>query len=112
MLLPSTVALTTEQSSDFQGACVTVSESLEARGRLMDSGVLASVLDDVLAYGGDYRIDRLDVGKRHEDETYARIVVSADDDEALQRLLMRLQIHGVNQVDPGEAVLRPCDRDG
>src|SRR5881227_2567953 len=78
----------------------------------MDSGVLASVLDDVLAYGGDYRIDRLDVGKRHEDESYARIVVSADDDDSLQRLLMRLQIHGVNQVDPGEAVLRPCDRDG
>ena len=91
---------------------MTVSESLEARGHLMDSGVLASVLDDVLAYGGDYRIDRLDVGKRHEDESYARIIVSADDDEALQRLLMRLQIHGMNQVDPGEAVLRECDRDG
>jgi lysine-ketoglutarate reductase/saccharopine dehydrogenase-like protein (TIGR00300 family) len=91
---------------------VTVSESLEARGHLMDSGVLASVLDDVLAYGGDYRIDQLDVGKRHEDESYARIIVSADDDEALQRLLMRLQIHGMNQVDPGEAVLRPCERDG
>ena len=91
---------------------MTVSESLEARGHLMDSGVLANVLDDVLAYGGDYRIDQLDVGKRHEDESYARIIVSADDDEALQRLLMRLQIHGMNQVDPGEAVLRPCDRDG
>ncbi|MDX6216193.1 MAG: hypothetical protein QOG99_1777, partial [Frankiales bacterium] len=42
---------------------MTASESLEARGHLMDSGVLASVLDDVLAYGGDYRIDQLDVGK-------------------------------------------------
>ena len=91
---------------------MTVSESLEARGHLMDSGVLASVLDDVLAYGGDYRIDQLDVGKRHEDESYARIVVSADDDDSLQRLLMRLQIHGMNQVDPGEAVMKACDRDG
>jgi lysine-ketoglutarate reductase/saccharopine dehydrogenase-like protein (TIGR00300 family) len=91
---------------------VTVSESLEARGHLMDSGVLANVLDDVLAYGGDYRIDQLDVGKRHEDESYARIIISADDDESLQRLIMRLQIHGMNQVDPGEAVLRECDRDG
>jgi lysine-ketoglutarate reductase/saccharopine dehydrogenase-like protein (TIGR00300 family) len=78
----------------------------------MDTGVLASVLDDVLAYGGDYRIDRLDVGRAHADESYARIVVSADDDEALQRLLMRLQAHGVNQVDPGEAVVREADRDG
>jgi hypothetical protein len=70
----------------------------------MDSGVLARVLDDVLAYGGDYRIDRLDVGRAHEDESYARLVVSADTDEALSRLLMRLQAHGVNQVDPGEAL--------
>ena len=78
----------------------------------MDTGVLARVLDDVLAYGGDYRIDRLDVGRAHEDESYARISVSAADDEALARLLMRLQAHGVNQVDPGEAVLRTVERDG
>jgi len=91
---------------------VTASEVLETRGHLMDSGVLAKVLDDVLAYGGDYRIDRLDVGRAHEDESYARIVVSADTDEALARLLMRLQAHGVNQVDPGEAVLREVEQDG
>jgi lysine-ketoglutarate reductase/saccharopine dehydrogenase-like protein (TIGR00300 family) len=91
---------------------VTVSETLETRGHLMDTGILASVLDDVLAYGGDYRIERLDVGRKHEDESSARIVVSHDDEESLQRLLMRLQAHGVNQVDPGEAVVRTCERDG
>ena len=91
---------------------MSASEVLETRGHLMDTGVLARVLDDVLAYGGDYRIDRLDVGRQHDDESYARIVVTADDDEALGRLLMRLQTHGVNQVDPGEAVLRAVERDG
>jgi lysine-ketoglutarate reductase/saccharopine dehydrogenase-like protein (TIGR00300 family) len=91
---------------------VTSSEVLETRGHLMDSGVLAKVLDDVLAYGGDYRIDRLDVGRAHEDESYARILVTADDDEALSRLLMRLQAHGANQVDPGKAVLREVEQDG
>ena len=78
----------------------------------MDTGVLARVLDDVLSYGGDYRIDRLDVGRQHDDESYARIVVSADDDDALARLLMRLQTHGMNQVDPGQALLREVERDG
>jgi len=66
----------------------------------------------VLAYGGDYRIDRLDVGRAHDDESYARLVVSAADDESLNRLLMRLQAHGVNQVDPGEALLREVQQDG
>ena len=91
---------------------MTSSEVLETRGHLMDSGVLARVLDDVLAYGGDYRIDRLDVGRAHDDESYARLVVSADDDVALNRLLMRLQAHGVNQVDPGEALVREVAQDG
>jgi lysine-ketoglutarate reductase/saccharopine dehydrogenase-like protein (TIGR00300 family) len=91
---------------------VSSSEVLETRGHLMDSGVLARVLDDVLAYGGDYRIDRLDVGRAHDDESYARIEVSAADDESLARLLMRLQTHGVNQVDPGEALLREVEKDG
>ncbi len=91
---------------------MSASEVLETRGHLMDTGVLAKVLDDVLAYGGDYRIDRLDVGRQHDDESYARIVVSADDEEALARLLMRLQAHGVNQVDPGEALLRTVEHAG
>jgi lysine-ketoglutarate reductase/saccharopine dehydrogenase-like protein (TIGR00300 family) len=91
---------------------VQVSETVEITGHLMDSGVLARVLDDVLDYGGDYAIERLDVGKTHEDESYARIVVMIEGNDELQRLLMRLQTHGVNQVDPGEAVTRPAPADG
>lgn len=91
---------------------MTVSEILETRGHLMDTGILARVLDDVLAYGGDYRIDRLDLGREHGDQSYARIEVSTEDNEALARLLMRLQGHGVNQIDPGEAVLREVELDG
>ncbi len=89
-----------------------VSETVEVTGHLMDTGLLARVLDDVLGYGADYRIDRLEVGKHHDDESHATLTVTADDDEGLQRLLMRLQTHGVNQVDPGEAMTRPCDKDG
>jgi lysine-ketoglutarate reductase/saccharopine dehydrogenase-like protein (TIGR00300 family) len=87
-------------------------ETVEARGHLLDSGVLARVLDDVLEYGGDYRVDRLDLGREHEDESYARLMIGAPDEELLQRLLMRVQAHGVNQVDPGLATIRPAPRDG
>ncbi len=87
-------------------------ETLEVSGHLMDTGLLARVLDDVLGYGGDYRIARLDLGRAHDDESQALIEVSAEDDESLQRLLMRLQTHGVNQVDPGETLLRTVERDG
>jgi lysine-ketoglutarate reductase/saccharopine dehydrogenase-like protein (TIGR00300 family) len=91
---------------------VLVSETVEITGHLMDSGVLARVLDDVLDYGGDYTVDRIDLGKAHEDESHAVIVVGADSTEQLERILMRLQVHGVNQVDPGEAVCLPAPADG
>jgi lysine-ketoglutarate reductase/saccharopine dehydrogenase-like protein (TIGR00300 family) len=91
---------------------VQVTETVEITGHLMDTGVLAKILDDVLDYGGDYTIERFEVGKTHEDESSARIVVLADSNEDLQRLLMRLQTHGVNQVDPGAALTRPAPADG
>ncbi|HEV7825739.1 MAG TPA: TIGR00300 family protein [Mycobacteriales bacterium] len=88
------------------------SETVEITGHLMDSGVLARVLDDVLEYGGDYRIDRLDLGREHDDESSARITVGADSTDRLARILMRVQAHGVNLVDPGQAVTRPAPADG
>jgi lysine-ketoglutarate reductase/saccharopine dehydrogenase-like protein (TIGR00300 family) len=81
-------------------------------GHLMDTGILARVLDDVLEYGGDYRIEHLDLGREHEDESRALVRVSAGDADLLDRIVMRLQTHGANAVDPGTATLRPAPADG
>jgi lysine-ketoglutarate reductase/saccharopine dehydrogenase-like protein (TIGR00300 family) len=91
---------------------VSVSETVEVTGHLIDSGILSRILDDIREYEGDYVIDRFDVGHDAADTSRATITVSADDDPALQRLLMRLQTRGVNQVDPGEAMLALADMDG
>ena len=88
------------------------SETVEITGHLMDTGILSRVLDDIREYEGDYVIDRFDVGHDAHDTSHAVITVSAEDDDALQRLLMRLQTRGVNQVDPGVASVTEADRDG
>jgi lysine-ketoglutarate reductase/saccharopine dehydrogenase-like protein (TIGR00300 family) len=89
-----------------------VSETVEISGHLMDSGILSRVLDDVREYGGDYTMDRFTVGHDAHDPSHATITVAAEDDDALQRMLMRLQTHGVNLVDPGEAVTAEAELDG
>jgi lysine-ketoglutarate reductase/saccharopine dehydrogenase-like protein (TIGR00300 family) len=91
---------------------VTHSATVTLTGHLMDTGILARVLDDVLEYGGDYRIDRLDLGRQHPDESRALIEISADEADRLDRILMRVQIHGANAVDPGTATTRPAPADG
>jgi hypothetical protein len=84
------------------------SETVEIRGHLLDSGVLSRVLDEVRDYGGDYLIDRFDVGKDHGDESYARMVVSHADPATLARLLGTVQGYGVNLVQPGDVATRPA----
>ena len=88
------------------------SATVALTGHLMDTGILARVLDDVLEYGGDYRIESLELGRQHEDASSARVEISADEAELLDRILMRVQVHGANAVDPGTAVTRPAPSDG
>ncbi len=88
------------------------SEIVEIRGHLIDTAALSKVLNDIDEYGGDYGVEQFDIGHGSSDPSYARINVSADEEETLQRILMRLQIHGVNQVDPGEAQVGLAEQDG
>jgi lysine-ketoglutarate reductase/saccharopine dehydrogenase-like protein (TIGR00300 family) len=91
---------------------VQVTETVEITGHLMDSGILAMVLGDVHEYGGDYKIDHFDLGPAHDDVSRARLTVGAEDDEALARLINRLQSRGVNLLHPGEATTEEVVTDG
>ncbi len=86
--------------------------TVEVTGHLMDSGILSRVLDDIRDYGGDYVIDAFDVGHDSHDRSSAQITVKVADDDSLQRLLMRLQTRGVNQLDPGDAVTGTAEQAG
>ena len=87
-------------------------ETVEITGHLMDSGILSRVLDDIREYGGDFVIEEFDVGHEAHDPSSARITVEAPDDESLQRLLMRLQTRGVNQLSHGDAAVATAEQDG
>jgi lysine-ketoglutarate reductase/saccharopine dehydrogenase-like protein (TIGR00300 family) len=91
---------------------VTHSEMVEIKGHLIDTAALSKVLNDITEYGGDYAVDQFNIGHGSDDPSYARINVSAEREDTLQRILMRLQIHGVNQVDPGEAEVGVAELDG
>ncbi len=89
-----------------------VTETVEITGHLMDTGLLSRVLDEIRDYDGDYSIDRFDVGHDKQDTSTARMTIGADDDDTLQRLLMRLQTWGANLVDPGEPEITEAELDG
>ncbi len=88
------------------------SETVEITGHLMDSGILSRVLNDIREYGGDHLVEKIEVGHESHDTSYARVLVTADDEDRLQRILMQLQTRGVNLTDPGEATVVAAELDG
>ncbi|MGH9102077.1 MAG: TIGR00300 family protein, partial [Acidimicrobiales bacterium] len=87
-------------------------EVVELEGHIIDSLILAKVMDLVLAAGGDYEVLEVDIGKTNRDPSRARIEVRAPSEEALADLLTELQAHGANALGQTDASLASSDADG
>ena len=87
-------------------------ETVVLEGHIVDSLLLAKVLDLVVEAGADYRIEQFELGRTNVDPSHATIEISAADDLALDALLEQLQVHGVNRVGDEDADLVACDRAG
>jgi lysine-ketoglutarate reductase/saccharopine dehydrogenase-like protein (TIGR00300 family) len=86
-------------------------EVVEVEGHIIDSLILAKVMDVIIAHGADYRVIDVEIGKTNADPSRARLEVEAADD-VLGSLLVELQVHGANRVQQNDAELVVTDRDG
>src|SRR5260370_10309331 len=82
-----------------------VSETIELRGHIIDSLILAKVLDQILTHGANFKIGEIKIGKKRADQSFARIEVSAETGEALDELVLRLRQHGAEVVERVDAQL-------
>ena len=87
-------------------------EVVEVEGHIIDSLILAKVLDVILDAGADYRLLDVEIGRTNVDPSRARLEVSAADDDALAAVVAQLQIHGANRVAQVDAVTEAADVDG
>ena len=87
------------------------SEVVEVEGHIIDSLILAKILDVIIDAGADYRILDVDIGRTSVDGSRARLEVVADDD-VLPALIAELHVHGANRVTTEDAVLELADTDG
>lgn len=76
---------------------------LELHGHLIDSLILAKVIDRIQLSGYDYVLADLRVGLRKQDLSVAQIQVWAPSSEDLEGLIAELRIHGVHLVANEEA---------
>src|SRR5438067_8399001 len=98
------------------GSCATIAlmatEVVEVEGHIIDSLILAKVLDTIVDAGADYRMVDVEIGRASTDTSRARIEVDAENEALLATLLTELQLHGANKVEDADASLEACGRDG
>jgi len=86
-------------------------ETIELRGHIVDSLLLAKVLDMIVEAGVAYELADVQIGRTNVDVSTARIELEGDE-ATLDRLVDDLQVHGVNRVASGTTRLVPADRHG
>src|SRR5437868_9302214 len=77
-------------------------EEVELYGHIIDSLLLPKILDEILTQGGNYVIKDIQIGRRMNDPSHARLEVRAESAETLEKILDAIHDHGAvatNVVD-------------
>jgi len=88
------------------------SEIVELRGHIIDSYALPQIMDEVMDRGGEFVIQDIQVGRRKDEPSYARIQISAHNRELLELLLNRAQRIGAMPEDVEQVNLVPAPAGG
>ncbi len=63
------------------------SQEIKLEGHIIDSFLLPKVLDAIMEDGGDFEILEFNIGKHKTDKSYAQIIIKAENEAILQRIL-------------------------
>ena len=79
-------------------------ETIELSGHIVDSLLLAKVLDTIVESGVAYDLTDVEIGRTNTDTSTARIELDGEQAD-LDRLIDALQLHGANRVTSGTTTL-------
>jgi len=86
-------------------------QTVEARGHLIDSGIMSQILDRIIEGGCTFEIEEFRVGKTNEDHSLARIRIRSASAEILDQLLDELVPLGCYLAGEEDARLAPAPGD-
>jgi len=87
-------------------------EEVRIEGHLIDSGTMSSVMDHIIAMGGEFETLSFDVGRTNVDPSVAVLRVRADSRQILDEILLAIQEHGAVSCEPADAAYAVAPRDG
>ncbi len=87
---------------------MTEAQTVELEGHIIDSGMMGQCFGLVMDMGGSFEVEAFDIGRYRDEESYARLTVSADSMEALRPILQELHQLGATLADAEDANLEPA----
>lgn len=99
-------------AATFGGVSKAVVATFQAKGHLIDSGLLSDALEAVQAAGATYRVVRLDIGKARNDESRLELEVTAPDKKVFDRVRADLMSLGLSETETQDAQFAAVDIEG
>jgi len=87
------------------------SDTIEAEGHLVDSGLLSSIFDKIIEFKGSYEILTFNIGRTNDDPSRLEMRINADDRPALDELLQQLTTFGCHPIREQDATVKPAEKD-
>lgn len=87
-------------------------ESVTLEGHIIDSLILAKVLDTILQMGGTFDMKEIKVGATREDSSLTKIKVLADSPQLLDEILQAIQPHGALVDQIADCTIAPAPKEG
>ena len=70
------------------------SEEIEVSGHLIDSLILTKIFDKIMDLKGEFQVQEISIGKRKKDQSYARLLIDARNQEHLDKILETIYREG------------------
>ena len=87
------------------------SDTIEAAGHLIDSGLLSRIFDTILEFRSTYEVVTFDIGKTNNDASRMQMRITSPDEPTLDDLLQQLTTFGCSPVAERNVTLRPAEKD-
>lgn len=89
-----------------------ITEVVTLEGHLIDSKLLADVLDEIISADGEFRILEVHIGQSRTERSHALLEIRAETREEMDRILARISRHGALWHAEDDADVQSCDIDG
>ncbi|HEY6074788.1 MAG TPA: hypothetical protein VIV15_15755, partial [Anaerolineales bacterium] len=87
-------------------------EAVLLEGHIIDSLILAKVLDTILMMGGTFELQDVRIGTRREESSRVRILIQASSQTLLHDILKKIQPHGASIERESDCQVAPTPADG